>query len=165
MEKNPNTFMQKVDAFLVKYRLKALKEVFLFALITIAIHLLFKVAAKHEFTIWGITLLPRAWFDWTSLNVFQVSDWVMSHILGMDYATMNQTFYFDGKGYVAITSGCSGLKQYLQVLLLFLIYPGPWKHKLWYIPLGIFVIYWVNIFRVIVVSIVMRWEPSHFDFV
>jgi len=157
--------MQKVDAFLVKYRLKALKEVFLFAVITIAIHLLFRFAAKHNFTFFDVEILPRAWFDFASRNVFEVSGWIMRHIIGMDFTTIHQTYYFQDTGYVAINSGCSGLKQYIQVALLFIIYPGPWKHKLWYIPLGVFVIYWVNILRVVVVSMVMSWEPSYFDFV
>jgi exosortase/archaeosortase family protein len=56
-----------------------------------------------------------------------------------------------------------GLKQFYQAFFLFLLYPGPWKHKLWYIPLAILVMHLVNVFRVVALSLVMVHAYPHWD--
>jgi len=49
---------------------------------------------------------------------------------------------------IQINNGCSGTKQMLQVLVLFVLYPGPWIRKVWFIPTVIGAIYFVNLFRI-----------------
>ncbi len=45
--------------------------------------------------------------------------------------------WFSNNGYVGVNESCSGLKQFYQIAVLFILFPGPWKHKLWYIPIWI----------------------------
>jgi len=47
-----------------------------------------------------------------------------------------------------------------------LLYPGPWKHKLWFIPVGVFIVHLTNLFRIIGLSVVLinysdYWKFSH----
>jgi exosortase/archaeosortase family protein len=43
-------------------------------------------------------------------------------------------------------------------------FPGPWKHKLWYIPLGIGVIHLTNVFRITGLLLIQYPFPNGFDF-
>ena len=43
-------------------------------------------------------------------------------------------------------------------------FPGPWKHKAWFIPLGLVVIHLVNIFRISGLSILLIYFPEHWQF-
>ncbi len=67
-------------------------------------------------------------------------------------------------GYINVNEGCSGFKQDYQLLGLFLLYPGPWKHKLWYIPASFVVMHFTNIFRIVVLTLILQHLPAHWDF-
>jgi exosortase/archaeosortase family protein len=46
-----------------------------------------------------------------------------------------------------------------------ILFPGSWKKKLWYIPLGILVLHIVNIFRIVILSVVVVNWPRNWDFI
>ncbi len=60
---------------------------------------------------------------------------------------------------------CSGLKQFYQAFFLFLLYPGPARHKIWYIPLSVLVMHVVNILRIVALSLAMVYAYSWWDFI
>lgn len=66
--------------------------------------------------------------------------------------------------YFFITLPCNGYKVYGQFLCVILFYFGPWKKKLWYIPLGIFVLMVINGIRLITLYFVGRELPGFYDF-
>ena len=41
-----------------------------------------------------------------------------------------------------------------------LIFPGPWKHKAWYIPAGLVIIEWTNVVRICGVLLMQVWWPN-----
>ena len=44
-----------------------------------------------------------------------------------------------------------------------LIFPGPWKHKAWYIPAGLVIIEWTNIIRICGILLMeIQWGPKVF---
>jgi len=45
-----------------------------------------------------------------------------------------------------------------------MLFPGPWKKKLWFIPLGIAIIHLTNVLRIVGLAIVMNNWPWHFNF-
>jgi exosortase/archaeosortase family protein len=53
---------------------------------------------------------------------------------------------------VEINNGCNGLILMVLFFTFMVAFPGPWKKKLWYIPVGIFVIYLINCLRVIALT-------------
>ena len=49
------------------------------------------------------------------------------------------------------------------MLFLMLLFPGPWKAKLWFIPLGLVVIHFVNVFRIFGLGLTLIPWPAYFD--
>jgi len=47
-----------------------------------------------------------------------------------------------------VICGCTGLKHLYMFLLMMLLYRGPWLAKLWFIPLGMLLLYGFNLFRI-----------------
>jgi len=63
-----------------------------------------------------------------------------------------------------VNDSCSGLKQFFQIAVVFLLFPGPWKHKAWFIPASILVMHGVNILRIVILSIVLIKWPGYWQF-
>ncbi len=151
--------------FIRKYNLHAFREVAIFAIITIIIHFSWRFWAYQLHYAPIHDVIYKA-FDFMSKQVFLESSWFVSHVLNINITIVKQTMYFPNIGYIEINAGCSGLKQFTQFALLMILYPGPWKKKLWFIPLGVFIVHLTNLFRVIGLSVVIinwtdYWKFSH----
>lgn len=64
---------------------------------------------------------------------------------------------------IHIVWGCTGIKQAYIFFCIIAFYKGPWKHKLWYIPLGLLCIYAFNLLRIIQITIIIDKYPEQFD--
>lgn len=138
-----------------------IRNVMWFSVITLGFHYLYRAAVPETHS-WGWVIGLN---HWLMDVVFNTSVWFNRHILGLVFTiTEPRTMIFPGHGYVEITAGCSGLKQLYQVLVLFLLYPGPWKHKLWYIPMVMLAMHVTNLFRIISLSVMVVWKPEYWDF-
>lgn len=155
------TYFKKTDEFIRKHKLQALVDVALFTLITVVFHELW-----WTFYNW----INSADFisgsaDWLALQVFNASLWINRNILGLSIVTSEpNTMWFHNNCYIGVDEGCSGLKQFYQIAVLFILFPGPWKQKLWYIPLGFVVMFFTNVFRIVVLSLVVIWKPEYWTF-
>jgi exosortase/archaeosortase family protein len=103
--------------------------------------------------------------EWLADQVYYQSKWFVANVLtiNLNADDAKRTMFFDNNGFIGVNMSCSGFKQLLQLIILFLVYPGPWKHKLWYIPLGVVLIYGVNLFRIIALSVVVVNSPEYFQ--
>ncbi len=140
----------------------ALVNVLLFAAITFGFHLIWKVFQQ--------TIESAGWYillgEWFATRAYTIAVWINLNILGLDMTTGEPNLMrFAGSGSVLIDQTCSGLKQFYQVIVLFVLFPGPWRHKLWFIPAGLLIMHWTNIFRVVGLSLTMARVPQHWDFV
>lgn len=65
---------------------------------------------------------------------------------------------------VIIAPECASLKQWMHWLFLMLLFPGPWRHKAWYIPAGLVIVEWTNVVRVCGILLMqMAWPgPNTF---
>lgn len=145
-------------------RFKSLRGILLFFIITILIH--------FSFRFWAYTMnyYPiGAWFTSATLFmedlVLRQSYWVITHLLQIPTILQDHTLLFPAKWAIDITEGCTGLKQIIQVLLLFLIYPGPLKHKAWFIPACIILIHFTNITRITLLAIAMNLNLPSIHFI
>lgn len=59
---------------------------------------------------------------------------------------------------------CNGIKVMGLFAIFILAFPGEWKHKIWYIPLGIVIIHISNAFRVSALTIIEAKWPKYLDF-
>src|SRR5687767_5418842 len=55
---------------------------------------------------------------------------------------------------VWIGTACNSLTLFAFFTLFVIAFPGNWKHKLWFIPLGVLVIYLSNLLRVIALVLI-----------
>lgn len=136
-------------------------DVALFAVITFTFHRLWWDFAR---VIKGFAAVNMT-ADWLADQVFVVSLWINQHVLGMHITTEYPNYmWFSNGGYVQVNESCSGLKQFYQIIVLFVLFPGPWKHKLWYIPMSIIIMHFVNIMRIVILSVMVLWKPEYWDF-
>ncbi len=155
--------IRKFDDLLERYKLKSLKGIAIFCIITIAIHILWRLWA-YQLHYAPIAGFMRDSGQFMADIVFQQSSWIVKHVIGMDITIKGNTMYFANDGYLLINSGCSGIKPLMQFIILMMLYPGPWKKKLWFIPLGIIIVHITNLIRVVGLSIgIMEW-PLYWKF-
>jgi exosortase/archaeosortase family protein len=137
-------------------------DIALFAVITYFFHLVFRFYAAEIMSVPFII----ASGNWLAHIVFETSLWINRNILGMQvFSEPGNTMWFDNRSGLNVNSSCSGLKQFYQVFVLFVLFPGPWKHKLWFIPMSAFAMFVTNIFRIVTLSVIQSWRPEYFEFV
>lgn len=159
MAKRINTIFRLLDDFIKKNRLQALKGVIIFSVITVGFHFIFKAFANQIMHSWPVPSIA----DFTVDLLFRNSLWFNVKALGLNIITVDNTMFFPENGYIHINHSCSAVKQFMQWLVLMLLYPGPWKHKLWYIPAGIIILHLTNIFRIVGLSVVLLQWPAYWD--
>ena len=142
--------------------LRPLEGIAMFIGITLVIHYSFRYWA-YEWNFQPISSIVSEARLWLSELAFKHTGIMLSG-LGFDFAARNNTYYFDTGSSLIINTGCSGFKQFLQALFLYLIYPGRMKHKFWFIPLAMVLMHVANIIRLTGVGITMYWRPEWFDF-
>lgn len=67
---------------------------------------------------------------------------------------VSEPFPLNSKG-VTIGAPCDGAVLFALFLVFVVSFPGPLKHKIWFIPAGIVAIHLLNVFRVIGLAIVV----------
>ncbi len=155
----------KITAIIRRYRLDVFKDVALFILITLVIHYAYRFWA-YQLDYWPAKEAVYNLEGKMAETVYYPSAWFVENVLRIEITRVDQTktLYFTNNGYIAVNRSCSGFKQILQFVLLMIIFPGSWKRKLWFIPLGVFIVYLTNIFRIVGLSVVIITLPEHWDF-
>ncbi len=153
-----------------KYKLKPLRDVILFVFITLSIHILFKIwAVKFDYFIFGWQVLPPGFHNYFVDLLFNSSKWVMENLFIIPINASDHSFCIDPSPLgdkcaftMNVVQSCSGVKQFIQFALLMIIFPGPWKHKLWYIPMGLILVYLTNVLRIVGLAELVRYFPNSF---
>ncbi len=138
---------------------KPFVDITIFFVIILFFHFLFKSFASF-FTNWSFYVSISSWLE---VRLYNESTWIIQNFL-YDIVKEGKTMFFENDGYQRITSGCSGIKQFYQYFTLILLFPGPWKKKLWFIPMGIFILHITNVFRIVIMSVVLMNLPDYWDF-
>ncbi len=92
------------------------------------------------------------------------SAWVVESILGYEVSREGFAMIFHDGRSILVDESCSAVKWFAHFLVLMLLFPGPWKHKLWFIPAGIIITHTVNIIRITGLSVVFMSRPEAFEF-
>ena len=152
-----------IEKFIRKHKLAALKDVMLFILITLAIHIAWRIW-QTQFNYAPIRGFLYGLMDLMSAEVYRESAWIISGLIDIVRVDDTMYMYFPNKAIMYVNNSCSGLKQMLQFALLMLVFPGLWKKKLWFIPLGVLIMHFTNIFRMVGLAVVMNNWPYQWDF-
>jgi len=158
----------KYDQFIKKFKLEAFREVFIFILILLFLHILWKLWDLAEFKVFGYDIMnPVFGFLTDSLRV--TAAWFCNDVLGIQAVIQGELLVNSEWVRMGVTVGCSGLKQFYQFAGLMLLYPGPWKKKAWFIPSGLAIIHLTNLFRIILLYIVvinkLEWFNTIHDWI
>ncbi len=152
-----------IKLFIQKHKLQPVVDVLLFAVIIYFFHWLWWSGGLKSF------LEEFAFFSETEQflahQVFVPAVWLVENVLHYPVKMPDNTLFFAKNSYVAVEGACSGLKQFYQWTVLMILFPGPWRKKLWYIPLGLIVIHINNIIRIVILSVVVVHWPQHWDFI
>lgn len=152
-----------IGGFITKHQLHVLKGTALFIVITLAIHFAWRIWAR-QFNYAPVSDFMYSIMDAMAVEVYRESVWIIRGLY--DIITVDETMhmYFPNQCIMYINESCSGLKQILQFALLIIFFPGPWKKKLWFIPLGAVILHLTNIFRVVGLAVVMNHWPWYWEF-
>ena len=103
-------------------------------------------------------------FVWMSEHIASVV-YMFLQWFGYDVERIGDTIvrFANGNG-ARIVWSCTGIKQSYIFFCIILFSRGPWKHKLWFIPLGIVVCYVVNIIRITGLNMIIYNHREWFDF-
>jgi exosortase family protein XrtF len=69
-----------------------------------------------------------------------------------------------GSSGVIVGAPCDGLVLFALFAAFILAYPGRWKHKAWYLPVGILGIHAINVARVAALAIIVNINPNWLAF-
>lgn len=160
MKMSEKSFAEKISK--LRKTIKPIEGILLFIGITLIIHYTFRYwAYEHNFYPFS-TMVSDARL-WLSELAF-VHTSVIIDLLAYSFEGRNNTIIFESGNWLSINSGCSGFKQLLQALFLFLIYPGQIKQKIWFIPLAILLMHVANIIRLVGVSLTLYYYPDWWEF-
>lgn len=116
------------------------------------------------YLLYELWLLPDGRLDeWLSLNIIGSSAGFIEWI-GYEVYTVNRIIGIGEAGGIEIVDGCNGIAAIGLFLGFIIAYPGDWKNRLSFSVVGIGIIYLVNIFRVIVLTVTQVEWPQFFNF-
>ena len=141
---------------------RSIKDVTLFIFLILSFHFFFRYWA-YALQYWPLQNLINPIYEYLTELLFDNSIWTLEHLMPYEFTTKGRNIFM-GSGYVGVHHGCSGLKQFLQWIVLMIFFYGPWKRKLWFIPCGLIIIHIVNIFRIAGLSILLNYYPQHWHF-
>jgi len=103
-------------------------------------------------------------FVWMSAHVARASVAVL-HFFGSNIVLEpNNVLRHENGHAVRVIWACSGIKQAYIFFCIIAFSRGPWPKKLWYIPLGLVLVYLFNIFRISSIAAIVEFRPGWFQF-
>jgi len=134
-------------------------DIILFVIIILSFHFLYLITLPFLNT---VEFYNAVLIKLTNL-VFLESSWLIDTFL-YDITIEGRKAIFENSRYIIVSSGCSGLKPTMQLIVLFVFFPGPFIKKLWFIPLGILLLHIVNILRIVSLAVIIMEYPRVWEF-
>jgi exosortase family protein XrtF len=118
-------------------------------------YLVIKTQTNWDFTLnYNIVELAHSFFSFfgTETSIAIESD----HIV----------LYLDAGNYRGIWVGdeCNGFKLFSIFTIFIVAFPGKIKSKLWFIPMGLVIIHFVNVLRIMALVLINNYYPAYLDF-
>lgn len=139
-------------------------DVGLFIILILSFHFLYLGWLALDF--WPIKGAIDKLSLWSVNRVFKESCWLLQHVFGIDLTIVSDRRLISALSTegsfvnVIVAPECASLKQWLHWLFLMLIFPGPWKHKAWFIPAGLVIIEWTNVIRICGILLMQTQWPG-----
>jgi len=149
--------------------IKPYNGIIYFLIVLFATHFLWKFVVdgdmnSQHIAIFGKDLTPLFYrlSQWTNQAVF----WFAGLFPGTENLSINDTLisFTDSNFRLRIIWGCTGVKQLYIFIAIIALYYGPWKKKLWYIPLGCILLSAFNIIRITAILFLTHHHSERFEF-
>lgn len=128
------------------------------------------VAYLSWYVVYEFVLKPETTLDeWVISNMVEGAEWGIE-VVGLETGTFPQPTGCSNRVGVSGTPGveigapCDGLSLFALFAIFIAFFPGPLKRKLWYIPIGVLFLHFVNIFRVISLAVIQSKFPDWLSF-
>jgi exosortase family protein XrtF len=129
--------------------------------------LLFIFLYTAWYLLYELYLNPKGGLDTFVINT---SVWTSAHVLKLlgyvAFTTHSETIRtvgIDGTTGLWIGDPCDGITLFALFTAFILSFPGPWKHKAWFIPAGIIAIFGMNVLRIAGLCMVVKYKPALLD--
>ncbi|MBE7441761.1 MAG: archaeosortase/exosortase family protein [Flavobacteriales bacterium] len=109
-------------------------------------------------------LMKVGWLDKIIIDNLVNTSYKVLQLFGYTVFIYDQTIGIDGSHGVFIGTPCNGVELLALFAGFVLVFYGNWKHKMWYIPLGLILIHVLNIVRIIALTIIAYYMPETLDF-
>ena len=113
-------------------------------------------------TFWGSDI--SAPFNWMAHHVAGVCYSILHSLdsaVGLD--RVRNVFHYSNGNRVQIVWACTGMKQAYICFCIMAFSRGPWKKKLWFVPITLLAVYLVNIFRISFIVATIENHPGWFE--
>lgn len=158
--------IESIKAYYKDPKNQSVVDVGLFILLIISFHYLYLGWQALDY--WPIKGTIDKLMVWAVDLAYNQSCWLLENVLRLDLTTISESRLIatpnceGGWARAIIAPECASLKQWLHWLFLMLLFPGPWKHKLWYIPVGLVIVEWTNVVRICGVILMQIPWPNSF---
>ena len=129
---------------------------------------LFILKAIGLYLVWFLLydnwLLKDGWVDHFLINHLVSSTKLILNFLGYEVFTYSDAVGIDGTHGVLIGTPCNGLSLFALFAGFIIIFPGKWKQKLIFIPIGLLAIHMLNIIRLVGLALVVVYFPNSLQF-
>lgn len=157
----------KRELLRIKKKLTPYSGVIYFAIILLVCHFAWKFLVLGDDTDRQVTFLGNdisAPFQFMANHVARVTAGVLN-FFGFDIQLFPNNVLKQENGFgIRIVWSCTGLKQAYIFFCIIAFYRGPFRKKLWFIPLGLVVVYLFNLFRIAAITALVQQHSDWFTF-
>lgn len=151
---------QKLDHLLPK-KIRPFKDIIWFLVLFLAFDFIWKLFIKEgdEESLLFLGQDITHWVDGLCLWTAKAIHWVVHDIFGYtDFVRNGTAIFFDREESIRIYIiwGCTGLKQLIMFTFILLLYFGPIRKKLWYLPMSWLILIVINILRLSLIMIIIK---------
>lgn len=147
-------------------KLRPYSGVIYFMVVLVCAHFFWKFTVRGDETDTVVTFLGinlSAAFNFMAAHVATFTTKLLQ-FFGSDIQQFDNNVLRHANGVgVRIVWSCTGLKQAYIFICLIAFYVGNLKKKFWYIPLGLLVVYLVNIVRISAITALVEPFPAQFE--
>lgn len=155
-----NRIIRNLRIFFTDPRWIKVRGVFWFLVISLAFHVLWRLWVIN-LHFWPVSTLIISARQFLVHQLYDQTVFILRDVLNVTIYT-DQPVLITKNGVRLILGGsASGLKQMCQFAVVILLFSGQWRHKAWFIPLGLVILHLTNIFRILcLVVIAMHWPQQ-----
>ncbi len=115
------------------------------------------------FVLYDLWLLPAGLLDgWVGRSAAVLSGGLLD-ALGLDPTVDGRVIRLPSGSGVWVADACTGLATVGLFAGFVLAYPGSWRRRVWFLPLGVLVIHLANVVRIAGLAWLRDVEPALFD--